>query len=340
MKITQIGDLCHVGINLHRGFKKNSIQSKILISSNTENYEKESGVVFNKLYKFNYIKYFYIFYFVAFNKANIFHCHGISGIFPFLLKKKFTIHFHGSDLREFHTHNPLKKIIIKLLCNSAIKIFVSTYDLIEKYIEYGFDKNKLEHIPNPVIVQKKQKKDFCLDGSIKLFCPSSNHYDKKKHLLIKAFKKIEQDYKNISLTLLRFGGAEDDEINRLIKELSIKNICFIDKIAHKDFINEYLKYDIVLDQFSDLKLYGVITYEALSFGIPAICTIGGNFNKYTKNSPVLPGNTVQSIINSVSQIINNNEFYDIGHRGKEFIVNNNSVEVISKKFINIFAKLY
>jgi glycosyltransferase involved in cell wall biosynthesis len=338
MRIIQIGDMCHVGINIHRGLIKNSVYSKILISSLIVNYEKETGVVFNKLNKYFFIKYIYILYFVALNKADIFHCHGISGIFPFLLRKNFTIHFHGSDLRDFHTHNFFKKIIIKLLCNSAKKIFVSTFDLIDKYIEYGFDEKKLEHIPNSVIVQKTLKKDFCLDGSIKLFCPSSNHWTKGKHLLIKAFKRIEQDFENISLTLIRFDGVENDEINKLVKELSIKNINFIDKIAHKDFINEYLKYDIVLDQFSDLKNYGVITYEALSLGIPAICTLGGNLNKYTNNSPVLPGNSVQSIINSVSQIINNNEFSKIGYQGKEFIVNHNSVEVISKKFINTFSE--
>ena len=340
MRIIQIGDLSQVGINLHRGFSKNSIQSQILISSNIENYDEENGVIFNKLYKFDYIKYFYILYFITFNKADIFHCHGISGIFPFFLRKNFTVHFHGSDLRDFHSHNFLKKILIKVLCKSARKIFVSTYDLIEKYIEYGFDKNKIEHIPNSVIVQKNIKKNFCLNGSIKLFCPSSNHWTKRKHLLIKAFKKIEQDFENISLTLIRFNKADDKEINKLIKELSIKNILFIDKVAHKNFIKEYLKYDIVLDQFSDFKMYGVITYEALSFGIPAICTLGSNFNKYTQNSPVLPGYSVQSIINSISQIINNNEFSKIGIQGKEFIANNNSVEVIANKFINIFCKLY
>jgi len=339
MKVIQLGDMCHAGINIHRGLLKNKISSKILISSLINNYEKEPGVLFNKLHKFFLAKYIYTFYFVALNQADIFHCHGLSGIFPCILRKNFCIHFHGSDIRDFDKHPLLKKIIIRILCNSAKQVFVAGYDLIGKYVEYGFKPEKVEHIPNSVKLQKTFKKEFCKDGSISLFCPSSNHWTKRKDRLIRAFKTIEDEFENISLTLVRDESSAGRDLEKLIQKLSVKNINFIDRMSYKEFTAEYLKYDIVLDQFSDLKVYGVITYEALSYGMPAICTMGGNYNKSTIGSPVLPGNSVDIIIESVFQIINNNQFSKIGIQGRKFIEQNNSPKIIAAKFLKKYAEI-
>lgn len=336
IKILQIGDLCNVGVNLKRGLSQAGYKVKILVSSGE--YQKEVGLVINPLSKFGSIKHLYTFWFVLLHFRWKCHAHGMAGIFPLVLGRRYVLHCHGSDLRELPARRGILGRLFRIVVVRASLVIVSTPDLLEAYDAQGFDVSKRRFLPNPVSISfdKKPLWQDVNKSKILLFCPSSNHELKCKLKLVEAYKKLHEKYGDrINLALINYGkSAIDLEFKNLGKKI-FQTINYYRKCEHAEMVGLYQKCDIVLDQFCNIKAHGVITYEACALGKPVVSTIG---ERLFAGSGIQPGSTVEEIYASVSKIIDSNLYQTLGEQSYGWAKGFVSTQSVTEKLLDIYKE--
>lgn len=333
-----MGDLCHVAVNIVSGLNEKKHEAVVLISSNVDNYEPSSYLKINPMNRFGFLKYLYTLAFTFFNRKSIFHCHGMAGIFPFILNLPYILHIHGSDLREIKTRTFFNSWLYVKVLRKAKGVVVVSQDLIQNYYELGLDATKLYFVPNSVELSQLDFDANKVDYSrIELFCPSSNHPIKFKDKLIDAFVMLNRKYADrLHLTLI-----DHPETDALLRRHSLekhvmRNIFLIPLMDHKDLLERYSDFDIVLDQFGDIMSHGVVAFEACLKGIPVISTLGENvFN----GSGIYPGHSPNLIFNSVSELIENRLISKAGLKSYNWVSANLNNSLISDRFYTIYSNL-
>ena len=261
----------------------------------------------------------------------------MAAVFPFLMGKKYIMHCHGTDLREFSYQKGFFPLLFRKLIRSADHVIATTYDLKKDYNTLGFDKRKFSCIPNSVLSNIPIKKTGSNYRAIRLFSPSSNHWTKEKNKLLKAYALLKKKYPFLTLDLLDDGRYQAEEIKGIVKTMGLDGIHFITPASHEVLLKSYQKYDIVLDQFGENPIIGLITYEAMMCAIPAICTLGGNFRgELDDKSPILPGYSPNAIYESVQYLIDNKKIEEHGQKSRDWAMGNVSEDAIA----SIYEALY
>ncbi len=333
MKILQIGDMCKVGINLHKAYTEFGFNSRILISSRVEEYsnDKHSGVVINPLFRFGCLKYFFLLFYVVYFRADVIHAHGMGAVFPFLLRKKYFLHCHGSDIRGLAKRKGLLANLYKIIVKNSERVFLSTSDLILDAKTLKVPVSKYLYIPNPVETKKVYIAKITNKPTLNLFCPSSDHFIKHKRKMFKAYELLRKKYGGlVTLTVVDYGQTKtiaEQEITDFNARVSIK---YISRLSNCEMLQTYKDYDVVLDQFSDMNIHGVIAFESLASGTPVVSTVQVDEFKY---SSMLPGSTITEIYKSVESMFDYELRQKVSRNGLEWVKLNLDRNVIAKRFI-------
>lgn len=213
------------------------------------------------------------------NKINpdIVHAHYISsyGLLASLINFKPTIlSVWGSDVYDFPKKSFVYKNIIKYNLKNADCI-LSTSNVMkretQKYTDksitvtpFGVDINKFIPLKN------KKTKDEIIIGTIKSL-------EKKYGIeyLIRAFKKVKDENKNIKLKLIIGGkGSEEGYLKNLCRELNIEeDTNFLGFIQQNQVVSYLQSFDIaVFSSILDSESFGVAAVEAQACGVPVIVT--------------------------------------------------------------------
>lgn len=189
------------------------------------------------------------------NEADIIHVHGgfwhkYLTYYIKLKKKKFILHYHGSDVRNQTIGNGPRRNE-----KYANKIILSTPDL-RTSCPKGI------YIPNPVTpYQKRNMKD----SKIRIIHAHSNHPNLEQ---IKGSYTIKSSIKNIYT-----------EIHRGQPSIEFREISGIN---HQEALQKYSECDIAIDQLR-IGWYGTFALECMAMGIP---TLGYKTHYYENNEEI------------------------------------------------------
>ncbi len=213
-------------------------------------------------------------------------------------------------------------LLQKKIRNFSIKksdIVVTPSQHLKKFIINLGYKNKIESINNGVRIPKESKQIFKQDQlNITILSRLVSHKNIEK--VIEAISDL-----NNPLIKLNIVG-EGPEMDRL-KSISLKsdkvNIIFHGKLNRKEIDNIFLNSDLYI-QASNYEGLPHSLLEAMSFGIPVLCTpvgeckevLGNEDRGYFLDLPVSQNN----IKSKISKIISEKDKAIIkGQRGKEFV---------------------
>jgi len=336
-RVLHIGDLCRVAINNKRGMEDLGYKAKVLVYNT--GYEAENNVYISPLRNVRGLKYVYNFFFVLFHGSYLYHCHGMAAIYPFLQRRKYVLHCHGSDLRELPSRKGILAKLFKSIIKNAKVVIVSTPDLVDEYLSQGFNAERIRYVPNPVQFAPEEPAFKKVNPKkIRLFCPSSNHPLKCKSNLINAYNKLYLKYgEGISLTLIDYADGKIDGLLFLFDQNALNTVKVIKKCSNAEILNQYDQHDIVLDQFCNIKAHGVITYEACAHKKPVVCTIG---ERLFPSSGIIPGASEDEIFTSISNVIDNDFFESIANKSYFWAKETVSCTAVAKSMREIYIEFF
>ena len=199
----------------------------------------------------------------------------------------------------------------------------------------GLDFNKFD-ITKKEIFSKEIKENYSIDeNDIVLGFVGRLGREKGCNELFKAFKILKKQHKN--LKLLFIGPIEKEDT---IESELLKYMYECDDIIVTDRVNNVEKYMAAMDIFilpSYREGFGSSVIEAQAMGVPVIVTdIPGPTDGMIKNKTglVIPVRDVDSIVNAVNELINDEEKrLRFSQNGYEFVKSHFDYEIFKIKLI-------
>lgn len=142
----------------------------------------------------------------------------------------------------------------------------------ESFVDRGFDSDRIFVLPYGTSVSSNFFfKKRISESKINILCVAQLSYRKGQINLLNAVNKFKEKHpeKDISITLV--GGAEP-EYKKLIEEhVLFDTLSYIEHIPHQNMFSFMQKFDLlVLPSLEDG--FGLVVSEALSVGLPVICS--------------------------------------------------------------------
>jgi glycosyltransferase involved in cell wall biosynthesis len=166
---------------------------------------------------------------------------------------------------------------------------------------------------------------------------------KRGEELIKAIPYVVKQYPTQKFMII---GAKEDAYEKLLnlaKDLGVENnINFTGNVNNTE-IPLLLNKSKIYVQISDTESFGVAIAEAMSCGIPIVCSDRGAINEVVGNLGVyVDNNNPMDIANGILSLMNysDKETTDLGIKLRERILNNFSIEHRKNKLIQIIKKFY
>ncbi len=297
-------------------------------------------------------------------KPNIIHVHsnlflGGTGVMVAKLLKIpiiYTFHTYFMDPEAFKVvgiNRDLKFLQDNLWAFARIfsrgaNVIICPTDFVKKdLIEHRFT-NRLEVIPSGInlpdlnnLSNKKEKirKIFNIQGQTILGVGRLSK-EKNWELLFDVFSKLIKKKNNIKLIIIG-GGVMLKALRNRAKLLKIeKQVLFVGKIPHSELINDnyYLLGDIFVMP-SSFETQGMVTLEAMSFGLPVIGVHSKGTISLVQNTGILVKPDVDILVDKIQQVFENKIlFEDLSAksliRAKQF-----STPAIIKKLENVYRSL-
>lgn len=128
-------------------------------------------------------------------------------------------------------------------------------------------------------------------------------------ILIKAVHQID----NPELGVYIIGGKPQEELTKLIHELSLERIHFLEFMDKESLANYYACSDLfVLATREDI--WGLVINEAMSFGLPIIstdkCIAAVEFNHLFNNGIVVPTENSSALAQAIQHLLTDEEFME------------------------------
>lgn len=296
-------------------------------------------------------------------KPDIVHLHApiLLGINGLIIAKKLGI----PTIATYHTHFPdylphilkgklLKRLnwmgeytakkLIKIVFSEADVTTAPTQELVDELTDYGI-KNVI-YLPNGVNIKKlkakeSEKKKFSKKyklGKRKIILYAGRvSPEKKLEILIKAFKKIEN---NKTLLLIVGAGPGLKKYKQMAKELTIKNIIFTGYVKDEMLFSAYSLADVFVSP-SDSETFGLTFIEAMAFGVPVIGVnkLGAKeliINK--ENGYLVKAGAIDELAAKIEKLLKNKKIRDGIRKQAKKTAKYYSIERCMKKTTEIYKK--
>jgi glycosyltransferase involved in cell wall biosynthesis len=274
-------------------------------------------------------------------RYDIIHFHEIEFSFPlfsYFARIPKILHLHGIN-KDYFKRYALSRLILKNVSDYYICI---TSQQISDLIELGIARRRIVHLPNSV--------------NVKLYHPSREKEDnlilyvgrivpiKGLHVLIKSLEFVKK-----SVHLVIVGPIGDVEyyqdVLKIIdtKKLQKKHkIIYLGRIPQAELLNLYKKASIfMLPSFWEA--FPVVMLEALSCGTPVIATPVGGIPEVIQdfqNGILIPVNNPVKLADAIQYLLDNADIRTkLGQIGRETILKNYSIDVITKRLLGIYEKI-
>ena len=198
--------------------------------------------------------------------------------------KRIFINFHGEDLTKYDLLNEIEKQKFIKLCSTTIGIVVpSIYfqELLCNTINMDL-RNKIIVTPSGGINSEVFfKSNICKTNTI-IYC---SRFDKDKGWddFIEAANKLISLRKDIFFTMIGY-GKETDVVKEMIEKNNLQNYIKLIINPNQQTIADYYSNSLLFVFPTHLnESLGLVALEAMSCGLPAICSSKGAINEYINN---------------------------------------------------------
>jgi len=200
-------------------------------------------------------------------------------------------------------------------------------------IENGVNSNKIIVI-NPGIYPVKSIDSKILDEAEKLLKDKNprlitvSRFDKRKNheKVIMALRNLREIYPNIIYTCIGL-GEEEDNIKKLVKELSLEKEVFFFKDISQDLKNALIAKSNLFVMPSiiykkSVEGFGIAYVEAAQYGVPSIGGKDGGASDAIKDKEtgiICDGNNLDEIYSSIDLVLKNNSYKELGKKAKDYV---------------------
>ena len=199
-------------------------------------------------------------------------------------------------------------------------------------IENGVNSNKIIVI-NPGIYPVKSIDSKILDEAEKLLKDKNprlitvSRFDKRKNheKVIMALRNLREIYPNIIYTCIGL-GEEEDNIKKLVKELSLEKEVLFFKDISQDLKNALIAKSNLFVMPSiiykkSVEGFGIAYVEAAQYGVPSIGGKDGGASDAIKDKEtgiICDGNDLDEIYSSIDLVLKNNSYKELGEKAKDY----------------------
>lgn len=185
----------------------------------------------------------------------------------------------GSDIKIFGKKR-MFKYPIKYALKKAVKIITMSNELKQEAIKFGAEEQKISVIPAGVDTEKFQPMDkqvlrskLGLPNGFMMFFAGNLLQMKRVDKLISICANLNKDCDCYLVIAGR--GPEEENLKKLVKNLSLENVQFKGEIPHKDMPFYMAASDVLVLASESEGLPGCVQ-EAMASGIPVVASdVGG-----------------------------------------------------------------
>ena len=262
-------------------------------------------------------------------------------------KKKYCL-IHGKEINHPKGSFQNKKIV-KVL-NNVEKVIANSEYTKNLAINIGVDHNKILVI-NPGVNPVKELSQKSLDkveSLLKVKSPrliTVSRFDKRKNheKIVMALRNLKQIYPDIVYICVGYGD-EEENIKELVKELDLNpQVMFFKDISDdlKDALvaksNIFVMPSVI--HKTSVEGFGIAYVEAAQYGIPSLGGKDGGASdaiNHDKTGLICDGNNLDDVYSSLSSMIENKKYLELGKNAKEYVSKFQWSKVIEeyKKILN------
>jgi glycosyltransferase involved in cell wall biosynthesis len=270
------------------------------------------------------------------------------GYLAYKLSKKHNIPYivtvRGTDVSLFLKIRPDLFFILKNILSNASKIIFISNALKRNFIENYLVKLTQINIDKKSKILENGIDDFWLENLDNISDKTLNNnllyvgrFDQNKNVIniIEAVILLKKKGFNFRLNLVGEGGKEEELIKS--KSKNNPNIKFHGPIFDKKKLKKIFNNNEIFVMPSYSETFGLVYIEALSQGLPIICSINqgvhGTFSE--KIGEFVIPSSPESIANGILEIHENYTEYNLN----EIDFNNHNWKIISRKYSAIYNKI-
>lgn len=245
----------------------------------------------------------------TYTDTNIIHAHGaiLNGTLAYLIGKKLNIPFVVTEHTGPYSsilNSWFKSRISKFILTKAAKVLVVSEHQKNEVLKLGISKEKIEVSYNPVntdiykLGEKADSKNIVFVSRLDEF--------KGGLRTLKAFHKISNEHPDYTLIIIGEGEeykaiTEYVKYNNLTKKVDLKGTLTKSQIADVFSNSSFMVFP------SRHETFGLVAAEALSCGLPVICTNKTAPKEFinTQNGILVEPDDVDEITNAMNQMIKN-----------------------------------
>jgi len=245
-------------------------------------------------------------------------------------KKKYCL-IHGKEI-----NHPLGSSInkrIKKVLNETEKVIANSESTKNLAINSGIDKNKVKVINPGVNTAKELDKKSLekVESLLKIKSPrliTVSRFDKRKNheKIIMALRNLKQQYPDIVYICVGHGD-EEENLKKLVQELDLSSQVMFFKDISENLKNALVARSNIFVMPSiiyktSVEGFGISYVEAAQYSIPSLGGKDGGASdaiKHDKTGIICDGNNLEDIYSSLSLMIENKKYIELGKNAKEFV---------------------
>ena len=245
-------------------------------------------------------------------------------------KKKYCL-IHGKEINH-PVGSSINKRIKKVL-NETEKVIANSESTKNLAINSGIDKNKVKVINPGVNTAKELDKKSLekVESLLKIKSPrliTVSRFDKRKNheKIIMALRNLKQQYPDIVYICVGHGD-EEENLKKLVQELDLSSQVMFFKDISENLKNALVARSNIFVMPSiiyktSVEGFGISYVEAAQYSIPSLGGKDGGASdaiKHDKTGIICDGNNLEDIYSSLSLMIENKKYIELGKNAKEFV---------------------
>ena len=256
-------------------------------------------------------------------------------------KRKYCL-IHGKEIN--HPNDSLLNKRANKVLNSVEKVIANSEYTKNLAINKGVDQNKLIVINPGVDPAKKLNKKSLekVERLLKVKTPrliTVSRFDKRKNheKIIMALRNLKQSYPDI--VYISIGeGDEEENIKQLVKELDLSGQVMFFKNISDDLKNSLIAKSNIFVMPSiihktSVEGFGIAYVEAAQYGVPSLGGKDGGASDaidHNKTGLICDGNNLDEIYSSLSMMIGEKRYLELGKNAKNLSVNFEWSRIVEK----------
>ena len=245
-------------------------------------------------------------------------------------KKKYCL-VHGKEIKHPKGSGQNKRVINVL--NNVEKVIANSQFTKNLAIELGVNENKVIVINPGVDPAKKSNKKFLdkVESILKFKNPrliTIARFDKRKNheKILMSLRNLKQIYPEIVYICVGY-GEEEENIKKLVSELNLEAQVMFFKDISNDLKNALIEKSNIFVMPSitykkSVEGFGIAYVEAAQYNIPSIGGKDGGAADaidHEKTGLICDGNSLDEVYSSISSLLENKKYLELGKNAKEFV---------------------